>query len=119
MGEDYADGRVQCDADRIRLRGYYVPWGTKRIAYGSIADLLKVDLGAFRGRARIWGTANPRYWANFDPTRMRKKVGFIVDLGRFVKPFVTPDDPDAFEAVVRARADLGSVGDGTARGPII
>ena len=32
--------------------------------------------------------------------------GFIVDVGKSVKPFVSPDDPDAFEVVLRERAGL-------------
>jgi hypothetical protein len=32
----------------------------------------------------------------------------VVDLERRVSPIVTPDDPDAFEAVLRERANLGA-----------
>jgi hypothetical protein len=33
-------------------------------------------------------------------------VGFFLGLGRRMIPFVTPDDPDAFEAVIREHATL-------------
>ncbi|MGH2864990.1 MAG: hypothetical protein ACRDJX_07035 [Solirubrobacteraceae bacterium] len=62
-------------------------------------------MGALTGRGRIWGTANPRYWANLDPARPRKRVGFVLDLGRPVRPFLTPDDPDAFEAALSSHSD--------------
>jgi hypothetical protein len=58
------------------------------------------------GRARLWGTANLRYWASFDPQRPRKKVAFILDTGRAVRPFLTPDDPDAFESALTAHCDV-------------
>jgi hypothetical protein len=93
----YKDRWIECTSDGVRIRGYYFPWGTKRIDYASIRSVRRVELGAFRGRARIWGTANPRYWANLDPARPRKRAGFVFDTGRLVHPFVTPDDPDAFE----------------------
>jgi hypothetical protein len=116
----YADKRIRCTPTGIAVRGYYLPWGTKRIPYGAVRTIERVDLSAARGRGRIWGTANPGYWANLDVTRPRKSTGFVLDLGRRVKPFLTPDDPDGFESVVRARSGLGPApADGTGRGPII
>ncbi len=117
---DYADPRVRCTAAGIEVRGYYFPWGTKHIPYAAVRSLVRVDLTAARGRARIWGTANPGYWANLDPGRPRKATGFVLDLGHRVKPFLTPDDPDAFEAAVRERAGLDPAPGGpAARGPLI
>ena len=75
-------------------------------------------MGAFTGRARLWGTANPRYWANLDLKRMRKSVGLVLDLGARVKPVITPDDCDAVEQIIRERAGLGP-SDGSIRGPVI
>jgi len=119
MSEEYDDGRVACTTDALVLRGYYFPWGTKHIRYGRIRGVRRVDIGAFTGRARIWGTANPRYWANLDPSRPKKKVGLIVDTGRPVSPFVTPDDPDRVEAVLRDRAHLDPGSGGPGRAPVI
>lgn len=100
--EDYDDGTISCGADGVRIRRYYVPGGSKRIATSAIRSAQRVPIGLLTGRARIWGTANPRYWASLDPSRPRKQVGFVIDAGRPVKPFVTPEDPDAFEAALTA-----------------
>ena len=62
--EEYDDGRVACTPEGLVLRGYYFPWGTKHIPYDRIRGVRRVDIGASTGRARIGGTANPRYWAN-------------------------------------------------------
>jgi hypothetical protein len=59
---------------------------------------------AARGKGRIWGTANPRYWASLDPQRPSKDVALVLDLGGMVHPFITPDDPDAVEAAIRRHA---------------
>jgi hypothetical protein len=118
-GGTYKDRWIECTADELRIRWYYFPWGNKRVPYAAIRRLDRVSLGATRGRGRIWGTANPRYWANLDPGRPAKKVGFVLDLGRAVKPFVTPDEPDAFEAVVRSRAHLGPGSGGEHPAPLI
>ena len=119
MSEDYADGRVECAANGLRLHGSSFPWGTKDIPYSSIHGVQRVDIGAFTGRARTWGTTNPRYWANFDPTRPKKKVGLILDIGKSVRPFITPDDLDVAEAVIRERAELAPGGETPTRGPTV
>ncbi|MER6980745.1 hypothetical protein [Streptomyces carpinensis] len=67
-------------------------------------------MSALTGRGRIWGTANPRYWASLDPRRPRKQAGLILDLGRFVRPFITPDDAEAVERIIRERTGLGTSG---------
>ncbi len=115
----YADRWIRCTDTGIAVRGYYLPWGTKHIPYSTVRGTERVDLSAARGRARIWGTANPGYWASFDPGRPRKRQAVVLDVGGRVRPFLTPDDPDAFEALVRRRAGLGATDDGTTRGPLI
>lgn len=116
---DYADARVECVAEGVRLHWYYFAWGTTQIPCGSIRALRRVEIGALTRRARVWGTAKPGYWTNFDPTRPRTTIALLVDLGRRVKPFITPDDPDAVEALIRERAHLGPGTDTSRRGPLI
>jgi hypothetical protein len=103
---EYADRWITCDDTGIRIRGYYFPWGTKHIAYPRIVGLRRAEMGPLTGRGRIWGTANPRYWAGLDPKRMSKSIALVLDLGGRVKPVLTPDDPDAAEAVIRQHVQL-------------
>jgi hypothetical protein len=100
--DGYKDGRIECTDSDVLIRGYYFPWGTKRIPYASIRSVDRFAMTALRGKVRIWGSGDLRHWANLDPRRPRKSVGFFLDLGRRVIPFLTPDDPDAFEQIVRA-----------------
>jgi hypothetical protein len=93
------------------------PWGTTRIPYRSIRGYRRVDLSAARARGRIWGTANPRYWASLDPGRPGKRQTLVLDVGRFVRPLITPDDPDAVESAIRAQAHLERTSNGPA--PIV
>jgi hypothetical protein len=102
----YRDRWIECTAGGIRVRGYYFPWGTKRIGYSSIRSVHRVEMGPLTGRWRVWGTANPRMWASLDPGRPRKHAGFIVDTGRFVHPLLTPDDPDAFAAEIGSHVSV-------------
>ncbi len=103
VSREYHVRWITCTPDRIDVRGYYFPWGTKHIPYARIRTVTRVTMGAVTGRARIWGTSfDPRYWASLDPGRSRKRVGLILDLGALVKPFLTPEDPDAVMDAIHA-----------------
>ena len=96
----YQDDRIQCTDTAVRI-GWYYPWGAKHVPYGSIRSLDRFSLSATQGKLRIWGTGTFRHWANLDPGRPKKEVGFYLETGRHIRPLVTPDDPDAFEKVVQ------------------
>jgi hypothetical protein len=119
MAVEYEDRWIRCTPEAIEVRGYYFPWGTKHIPYGSIRSIGRVNLGALTGRGRVWGTANPGRWASFDPRRATKDVGFDLQLGGPVKPLITPDDPNAFETAVRRYVDPGVFAAGGGRSSIV
>ncbi len=100
----YQDPKIECTDREIIIHGYYFPWGSKRIPYSSVRSLERFDMTALRGKGRIWGSGDFRHWANLDGGRPKKSVGFYIDVGARMIPFVTPDDPDAFEAAVREHA---------------
>jgi hypothetical protein len=97
----YEDRRLECTDTELLVKGYYL-WGTKRIAYASIKSVERFTMSTLRGKGRIWGSGDLRHWANFDPQRPRKSIGFYVTVGGPIIPFVTPDDPDAFEHALRS-----------------
>lgn len=120
MSTTYKDRWIECTPDAVKLNAYYFPWGgAKHVAYESIRSVRRVTIGALTGRGRIWGTANPRYWAGLDLQRPKKTVALIIDTGAGVKPFVTPADPDTAEAVIRQHAHLAAAPEAGGRGPII
>jgi len=55
----YSDRWIDLDDEGITVRGYYFPWGTKRIPYAGIRHVTRVTLGALNGRLRIWARATP------------------------------------------------------------
>jgi hypothetical protein len=118
--DTYDDGTIVCGPDRLEIHSYYFPFGTKSVPYTQIKGLQRIEIkGVWSGKWRIWGTGNPRYWANLDTKRPKKKAGFVVDLGGKVNPIVTPEKPDAFESVVRDRANLGTGNARQMKGPFI
>lgn len=91
----YDDGLVELDAQGITLRRYYFPVGvSKRIAYTDIRDVQQRPMGAWTGKARLWGSGDLRHWAPLDLHRPEKDTAIIIDLGRFVRPVFSPDDPE-------------------------
>jgi hypothetical protein len=90
----YDDGRVVLDRDGITLRRYYFPLGTsKRIPYDRILGVQAQRMGWLTGKGRGWGSAHPRYWLPLDTSRPNKDTLLVLDLGGYVKPACTPDDP--------------------------
>ena len=112
----YEDRWISCTDSDLRIRGYYFPWGTKVIPYHRIRAVRRVDLSALRGQWRIWGTSNPRFWASLDPKRPSKHVGLVLHVGRRVRPFITPDDPDAVARILRHH---GAADDPDSGGPSV
>lgn len=117
MVENYREHGIVCGNDGLVIRHYYL-WGSKRVPYRSVVGVQRVTMGVLKGRGRIWGTANMSYWTNLDTRRPTKTEGLILDLGKRVKPFITPDDPDRVETIIRERAGLGPAGP-TIDAPII
>jgi hypothetical protein len=113
----YRDRWIECTDTGIRVRFYYFPWGTKTIPYSRIRAVRRVSMGTLRGRGRIWGTANPGYWAHLDPSRPRKSVALVLLTGGRIKPYLTPDDPDAVVEEILARNPSTTVADGD--GPLL
>jgi hypothetical protein len=101
MSTSYKDRWIECTADAVLIRGYYFPWGTKRIPYSSIRAIRRVTMGTFTGKGRIRGSTTLRYWASLDPGRPAKSTALILDTGHRVLPFITPDDPQAVETAIR------------------
>ena len=95
MSTLYKGRWIECTTDAVLIRGYYFPWGTKRIPYQSIREVRRVPIGTFTGRGRIWGSTTLHYRASLDPDRPAKKTALILDTGHAILPFSTPDDPGA------------------------
>ena len=97
----YEDGKIRCDDQALTIRDYY-PWGRKRIRYSSIRGVQRIPLtGANKVRKwRIWGSGDLVHWWNLDVHRPRKNVALVLDVGRHMRPTITPDDPDAVERIL-------------------
>jgi hypothetical protein len=98
---EYDDGLIACSADGLLIRRYGPFLNSKSVPYSEIRGVRELELDALR-RWRLWGTTDPRRWFNLDWGRPHKRVAFLVDLGKRVKPVITPDDPQRVAAVLRS-----------------
>jgi hypothetical protein len=99
----YRDRWIRCTTDGLVIRCYSFPLGrAKRFAYRDIREVTVHEMGWLTGKGRIWGTSSPRVWASFDPGRPWKSQALILDVGKKVRPFITPDDPEAVRAIIES-----------------
>jgi hypothetical protein len=85
------------------IRRYY-PWGSKKVPYGAVRSVRRVPLGIRKWR--IWGSGDVVHWWNLDPNRPRKQMALDIDVGKRVRPMITPDDWQAVEAILLARSSV-------------
>jgi hypothetical protein len=107
--ETYDDGGVACDRDGLTIRRYY-PWGVKRVPYTSLKGVSELPLtGANKVRKwRIWGSGDFVHWWNRDSRRPHKNVTLVLDVGRRVRPTITPDDPGTVERIIKKHLPSGA-----------
>lgn len=100
----YDDGGIRCDDQELTIRRYYL-WGAKRIRYTSIRGIQTLPLTGLNAvrRWRIWGSGDFVHWWNLDPRRPGKSTALVIDVGRRVRPTITPDDPAAVATILTAR----------------
>jgi hypothetical protein len=100
----YQDRWITCEPDRLIIRGYYFPTGAPKVVpYRDIRRVTRIRLTTLGGRWRIWGTSDFRYWWHLDWSRPHKQVALVLDLGKRIKPVITPDDPDRVAAIIQER----------------
>lgn len=104
----YEDAGLLLDEDGITIRRYYFPLAApKRVAYNKIRGVRAKPMSRASGKGRIWGTSNPRYWFPLDGARGSKQTLLILELGRWVRPCITPEDPDKVIALLKTRVKAG------------
>ena len=100
----YDDGRIRCDDQALIIRWYYL-WGAKRIPYTSIRGVKTLPLTGLNKvrKWRLWGSGDFVHGWNLDLRRAGKSVALVIDVGRTVRPTITPDDPTAVASILTER----------------
>jgi hypothetical protein len=103
----YDDGNIACDQEGLLIRRYY-PWGPKRIPYTAVKGVEELPLtGPSKMRRwRLWGSGDFVHWWNLDRRRPGKDLALVIDIGRRVRPTITPDDPQTVGRILSERMGL-------------
>jgi hypothetical protein len=105
----YEDGTLLVEDRGLTIRRYYFPWaGPKRISYRDVRQVAVRPMNWLTGKGRLWGTADPRYWLPLDINRPGKRTLLCFDLGRGVKPCVSPDDPIRVIDLLQGRVPISN-----------
>ncbi|HVT21793.1 MAG TPA: hypothetical protein VHE57_10430 [Mycobacteriales bacterium] len=98
----YEDDQVACTDTELVIKRYYPPGTPKHVAYRAIKNVTRLDLTGINAvrRWRLWGSGDLIHWWNLDLKRPGKSVALVLDVGKKVRPTITPDDPDAVERIL-------------------
>ena len=104
---EYEDEAILLDEDGMTIKNYRKPGDPKRIPYGTIRSFEVFEMGFWTGRHRLVGISlgRPRNWFHWNRNRSKKRTAISLDIGKWLRPTIVPDDPTAVEETLR-----GSVG---------
>ena len=101
----YEDDMVVLDDDGVTIKNYRRRGDAKRIAYGDIRDIDVFEMGIWSGRYRLVGISfgRPRNWFHWNPNLGAKGAAIGLDVGKWIRPTMVPEDPATVEEILRAR----------------
>ena len=99
----YEDEVILLDEEAVTIKSYRKPGDAKRIEYSSIRNVERFEMGFWSGRLRLVGMSfgRPRDWFAWDRNRNKNRVAISLDVGKWIRPTVVPEDPDAAEQILR------------------
>ena len=102
MSAIYDDVVVRIDQETVLVKSYLLPGRQREIRRDAIVGVWAVELGPFSGRYRLVGLGFrwPRNFFHWDTRRSKKGRGIVLDVGRFLRPVITPDDHEAAMAAL-------------------
>jgi hypothetical protein len=108
----YDDHTITVDDNAVVIKHYTWLRRPRRIPRTDIRHIDAFETGLLSGRYRLVGISplRPRNWFSWERGRSRSSVAVAIDVGRFFHPTVTPDDPNAVVALLKASGT--SPGDG-------
>lgn len=101
----YEDDTVLLDTDGVSIKNYRKRGDTKQIGYSRIEHVEVFEMGFWSGRHRLIGISagRPRNWFPLERNRQAKHIAVALDVGRWILPTFTPDDPTAVAAILNER----------------
>lgn len=100
----YTDQSLAIDSDGITIGNYRYPGHDRRIPFSSIAGFETITLGPLTGRFRLvgFGFTRPRHFFPWDRKRRTGQQAIALDLGKFVRPVISPEDHERVVQILNA-----------------
>lgn len=98
----YSDSLVEITQDAIRFKGYYFPFGSKRVRFADIEQVTAEKPSLLNGRYRIQGSGDLRTWFPRDWGRAGRPEIFFARLrGSSRRIGFTVEDAGQVEQILR------------------
>ena len=114
----YEDATVSVDGDGITIKRYGTFGSQRTIPFDDITTVTASRLGSL-GKWRLVGAGpgvwlsladaqdrGSRNWYGWDRDRRSKETAYSLDVNRFWRPTITPDDPETFRAALPPTLDV-------------
>ena len=104
----YEDATVSVDGDGITIKRYGTFGSQRTIPFDDITTVTASRLGSL-GKWRLVGAGpggGSRNWYGWDSDRRSKETAYSLDVSRFWRPTITPDDPETFRAALPPTLDV-------------
>ena len=99
----YEDEAVALGDEGVTIKNYRRPGDARQIPYDSIRGIDVYEMGFWSGRFRLVGISfgRPRDWFHWDPKRRGKDTAISLDVGKWIRPTIAPEDPRAVESILQ------------------
>ena len=100
----YEDDVVVVDDTGLTIKRYGVTGSSRRIEFDDINSVEAFEMGRLSGKWRLVGIGpgRPRNWFSWDRDRGHKRQALSIDVGKWIKPALTPDDVVSVEGLIRS-----------------
>lgn len=102
----YEDDAVVLDDSGVTIKHYHRPGRPRHISYADVMSAELISLGFATGRYQLIGFSpgRPRHFFHWDHKRSTKRRGVSLDIGRWRRLAITPDDPDVVIGFIQDRS---------------
>lgn len=97
----YEEPTLRIDSGSITIKRYYFPlFSSKTIQFAAI-ESIAVRPTTFWTQWRIWGSSNLTNWLPLDTARPKKHQLIELNIGKRIRPTITPDNPDRVASLLQ------------------
>ena len=106
----YEDRSLLIDDDGITITSYFWPGHQRHIPFSSIVAVEEIPIGNFSGRYRLVGFEfrSLRDFFPWDSHRSATSPALALDIGRRIRPVISPEDHEQVVKLISERTNGGS-----------